>query len=288
MKKESVELNKIQPSELYLSRDRLKSLEESGEKFEPLPVRKIGDRLFFTDGHHRAFKLLKEGREKIEIFRDKDDMDWLEYLICVNWCEKEGIEEISDLEGRIVDEEKFKEKWIGKCQEMHKKVDEDIFENFLEFSKVDEEDVKSEICETILRTLPEYFGIEEAVEEYIEGVREKYFLSVQVGEIPVGFASLKSHNEFTSEIYVMGLVEELHGKGIGKKMVENVEKYLLRQGKKYLTVKTLGSFREDDEPYDRTRGFYRAVGFIPLEEFEEIWDKNNPCLFMVKKIDGEG
>ncbi len=282
---EKLQLRKIQPSELYLSRERLESLEELDDEFEPLPVREIGDRLFFTDGHHRAFKLMKEGREKIEVYRDDGDLDWLAYLICLDWCEKEGIQNISDLEGRVITEKKFQEKWLGKCEEMHEKVEDDIFEHFVEFTEISEGSVKSEICETVLRSLPEYFGIEEAVEAFIDGVRDKYFLSANVGDIPVGFVSLKDHNEFTSEIYVMGLVEELHGEDIGKKMIENVEEYLSDRGKKYLTVKTLGPSRENDAPYDRTRGFYRAVGFTPLEEFKELWDEDNPCLFMVKRID---
>lgn len=280
--KTSIKIDKISPSQLFLSSERLKAVDKND--IEPIPVKRIGNKLFFTDGHHRAFTLFKRGEKEIEVYMDEDDMDWLEYLICVDWCEKEDIEKISDLEGRVIDEDKFREKWIGKCQEMHEKVDDDIFENFIEFKEESEESTKSEICETVLRSLPGYFGIEEAVEDYIEGVRDKYFLSVDVGDIPVGFVSLKDHNEFTSELYVMGLVEELHGRGIGKRLIENVEGYLSEQGREYLTVKTLGPSREDDKPYDRTRCFYRAVGFTPLEEFKELWDEGNPCLFMVKSL----
>ena len=193
--------------------------------------------------------------------------------------------EISTLGGRVITEDKFQEKWIGKCEKRHEKVEDDIFKHLIEFKEHSEESIKSEICETVLKSLPKYFGIEEAVEDYIKGVKDKYFLSVNVEDIPVGFVSLKDHNEFTSEIYVMGLVEELHGIGIGKKLIEKVEDHLSEQGREYLTVKTLGPSWEDDEPYYRTRGFYRAVGFTPLEEFKELWDENNPCLFMVKQID---
>jgi hypothetical protein len=38
------------------------------------------------------------------------------------------------------------------------------------------------------------------------------------------------------------------------------------------------------EPYERTRAFYLAMGFTPLEEFTEIWGPENPCLFMVKAV----
>jgi hypothetical protein len=48
-------------------------------------------------------------------------------------------------------------------------------------------------------------------------------------------------------------------------------------------VKTLGP-THSDPGYARTRAFYLAVGFRPLEEFGLIWDEGNPCLIMVKRL----
>jgi ribosomal protein S18 acetylase RimI-like enzyme len=50
-----------------------------------------------------------------------------------------------------------------------------------------------------------------------------------------------------------------------------------------MQVKTLGPSRPD-EHYAKTRAFYEALGFRPLEEFKQIWDENNPCLVMVKRF----
>jgi hypothetical protein len=50
-----------------------------------------------------------------------------------------------------------------------------------------------------------------------------------------------------------------------------------------MQVKTLGPSRLD-EHYAKTRAFYEAMGFRPLEEFKQIWDENNPCLVMVKRL----
>ncbi|MEN6523457.1 MAG: N-acetyltransferase, partial [Anaerolineaceae bacterium] len=47
--------------------------------------------------------------------------------------------------------------------------------------------------------------------------------------------------------------------------------------------KTLDASRCCEE-YDRTRAFYEAMGFRPLEVFPELWDKDNPCLLMVKRL----
>lgn len=144
--------------------------------------------------------------------------------------------------------------------------------------------IKSKICKTILEELPEHFGLEQAINDYIEGVRDKFFISVRIYDTPVGFTALKEHNEYTSEVYVMGILEEFQGRGIGKRLIEEVETHLKSQGKEYLTVKTLGP-SHPDEGYKKTRAFYRSVGFLPLEEFTTLWDEDNPCLFMVKPVD---
>jgi hypothetical protein len=39
-----------------------------------------------------------------------------------------------------------------------------------------------------------------------------------------------------------------------------------------------------DEGYDRTRRFYEAVGFLPLEETTAFWGPDNPTLVMVKVL----
>ncbi len=277
-----IALKDIRPSQLYLSEQRLVRTQQENENLEPLPVKKIANELFLTDGHHRAFTLWKKGRRKVEVYYDQDDMDWLEYLICVDWCRKENIESISDLKGRVVFEDEFEELWIERCQRMHESVEENMFK-YIQIEEEMEETKKSDICELVIRSLPDWFGIEKAILDYIEGVKDKYFLSVNVGTIPVGFISIEEHNEYTSEVYVLGIVEELHGRGIGRRLFEKVEKKLSDEGKKFLTVKTLAA-SHPDKNYRGTRRFYSSLGFYPLEEFGDLWDEDNPCLFMVKTL----
>ncbi|MEF8873454.1 MAG: GNAT family N-acetyltransferase [Candidatus Thermoplasmatota archaeon] len=278
-----IKLSKIQPSELHLSSQRLEKIQEMEEEIGPLPIKSIGDKVFFTDGHHRAFKLWKRGEKEVEVYEDETDMDWLKYLICVHWCEKANLESIVDLRDRIVEEKEFRKLWIEKCQKMQERVDEDIFE-FIDFREEKDPDVKSDICKKILEALPKYFGIEEAVKDYTQEVRDMYSVSASVGDTPVGFTALKEHNEFTSEVYVLGVLEELQRRGIGKRLMNEVEAETKSQGKKYLTVKTLGPSRLD-EGYQKTRAFYRSAGFVPLEEFTTLWNEDNPCLLMVKSIE---
>lgn len=64
--------------------------------------------------------------------------------------------------------------------------------------------------------------------------------------------------------------------------MKHIEGSLSTRGVEYLQVKTMGPSRPNPE-YDRTRGFYRRVGFRPLEE-NDLWGPRNPCLIMVKHL----
>ncbi|NQT65527.1 MAG: GNAT family N-acetyltransferase, partial [FCB group bacterium] len=68
-----------------------------------------------------------------------------------------------------------------------------------------------------------------------------------------------------------------------RKLLQVVEENLRKKNKKFLTVKTL-SASHLDEGYAKTREFYKACGFVPVEEFKELWGKENPCLFMAKAL----
>ena len=99
----------------------------------------------------------------------------------------------------------------------------------------------------------------------------------------IGFFAIKTHYGHTGDIYVCGVLPEYHHKGIGKALYHTAEAYLIQNGCKYVIVKTL-SDAVCYEPYARTRAFYRSVGFEPLVTLTEMWDENNPCLIMLKKL----
>jgi hypothetical protein len=65
--------------------------------------------------------------------------------------------------------------------------------------------------------------------------------------------------------------------------VQAVEHDLREQGARLLEVKTRGPSGHSVE-YARTRAFYEAVGFLPLEERTDIWGPENPCLISVKPL----
>lgn len=153
----------------------------------------------------------------------------------------------------------------------------------LDINKIYDSQEKSDICAKVILSLPDWFGLPESNREYIAGVaKTDFFATYMFGEV-VGFYSIISHFPQTSEIYVCGVLQEYHRLGIGKKLLKVIEKDLKKKGVKFLTVKTL-SASHPDKSYAKTRKFYEAVGFVPLEEFKELWGKENPCLFMVKEL----
>ena len=143
---------------------------------------------------------------------------------------------------------------------------------------------KAKICEAILRALPQWFGVEQAIIDYCGKVQAMPVCAVFCGEEPAAFVALKEHNAHTAEIMVMGVLAEYHRHGMGRRLIDWCEDYCRRTDKKYLTVKTLDSSRAS-KSYERTRLFYLGLGFTPLEVFPMFWDKDNPCLFLVKHIE---
>jgi hypothetical protein len=65
-------------------------------------------------------------------------------------------------------------------------------------------------------------------------------------------------------------------------LVEQGEKVLRHRGIEYVEVKTLGPSRRDTN-YGRTRDFYAAIGFRPVEE-NNLWGDANPCLILIKHL----
>ena len=137
------------------------------------------------------------------------------------------------------------------------------------------------ICESILRSLPQWFGIEAALIQYLKEIESLPTLFASIENQYVGFLSYKQHNQYAAELYVMGVRVEHRRKGIGKALVSHAETILRKQKLEYWQVKTLAASHAD-RFYAQTRAFYLAMGFRPLEELTQLWGKDNPCLVMVK------
>ena len=138
-------------------------------------------------------------------------------------------------------------------------------------------------CAPILRALPEWFGIPAAVERYLQQIDSLPTLIARIDGRSVGFVALLRHFPHTAEILVMGVAPEHHRCGVGGELLRRAESYLRGEGVEFVQVKTLAP-SHPDRAYHRTRLFYAAMGYRPLEELEGVWGPDNPCLLMVRHL----
>jgi ribosomal protein S18 acetylase RimI-like enzyme len=160
--------------------------------------------------------------------------------------------------------------------------------------------------ERLLRKLPDWFGIESSVIEYIESARRlpaylawRHDPPAPAGSPPApagsppgsavsppgpaaGVLLAVRHFPRSAEIYLMAVDPAVHRQGAGRALVTALEADLTADRVEFLQVKTLGP-SHPDPGYARTRQFYASVGFRPLEEITGLWP-DNPCLIMIKTL----
>ncbi|MFX1417571.1 MAG: hypothetical protein ACFE9N_01490 [Promethearchaeota archaeon] len=122
-----MELKNIQPSQLYISKKKLAKVKEKLNPrdistIEVIPIKKIKNIIFYTDGHTRAFAAYQAGFTKIPVIWEDEELDWELYQICIKWCTDEGIYSIKDLMDRVIDQKEYEILWYKKCEDLHKEL----------------------------------------------------------------------------------------------------------------------------------------------------------------------
>ena len=141
---------------------------------------------------------------------------------------------------------------------------------------------KQTITRSILEALPDWFGIPEAREEYIEGSPDHIFFCAYDEDKPVGFLYIKETGKDTAELAVMGILKEYHRQGIGRALFEHAKAAAREAGYSFLQVKTVQMGKYED--YDNTNKFYLSLGFKEFEVFPTLWDEWNPCQVYVMSL----
>ena len=134
----------------------------------------------------------------------------------------------------------------------------------------------------ILASVPEWFGIPEANESYVEDAgRLPSYLAVD-GDDVVGVALLDEHFPQSRELHLIAVRRDRHRQGIGALLLAEIEHDLRADGVRLLEVHTVGPSSESEE-YGRTRAFYLAQGFVAMNELQRI-DWSGPTLILVKPL----
>ncbi len=135
----------------------------------------------------------------------------------------------------------------------------------------------------ILRSLPDWFGIEEAIVDYVKKARDlDSYVAVDQDGRTVGVALITRHFTESAELTLIAIDPHHQSSGIGRALIRLAEKNLREDGCRYVEVHTVGpSF--DHSGYAATRAFYNGVGFSPMHKFENLdWD--GPTLIMIKHL----
>lgn len=134
-------------------------------------------------------------------------------------------------------------------------------------------------CMEINRSLPDWFGLEEGLEEAAGYLNDHEGLIAEVdGEI-VGYLTYAQLFSESTEISWMAVAKSQHRRGVGRLLIAALEQEL--PDASLLSVKTLADTHPSPE-YAITRAFYMSLGFRPQMVFPDLWDPSNPCLLMVK------
>lgn len=153
--------------------------------------------------------------------------------------------------------------------------------NKIHIEKVNDGKAKSEIVKEVLLDLPEWFGLLESTQAYIEQSKTLCLFVARSNDETIGFITLKETSEDVCEINCMGIKKEYHGIGIGTKLQHEAEEFA-KEKYEFMQVKTVdeGHYTE----YNQTVAFYKSVGFKKMEVFPTLWDEWNPCLILIKKL----
>ena len=139
------------------------------------------------------------------------------------------------------------------------------------------------VCDAIIASLPDWFGLQEGIDECAEAVRTQPGLVCERDGRVVGFLTVVRPSAVTAEISWLAVHANDRGDGVGTKMVEALVADLSGTGVRLLLVKTL-SDREDPGPeYAATRAFYLARGFRPAAELD-LFGPENPIQLLSRPV----
>jgi len=118
-----MKLNEIQPSQLYISSEKLREVmktfdSDKPESMESIPIKRLGNEIVFVDGHTRAFAAFLHSFSEVPVYWEDEELDWDAYEICVGWCKKDGIHTIADLKNRVMSQKDYEILWYRRCEKM--------------------------------------------------------------------------------------------------------------------------------------------------------------------------
>ena len=139
-------------------------------------------------------------------------------------------------------------------------------------------------CEAVLRSLPEWFGIEESLKMYVRDSASLPTFGIRGVDRLIGFVTLRKHFTTAWEIHCIAIAASERNKGLGAELLAHAERWLISRGAEFLQVKTIAETIEN-EFYAQTRQFYLKRSFTPIEVFSKLWSPEVPVFQLIKRLD---
>ncbi|NLK27254.1 MAG: hypothetical protein GX306_02760 [Clostridiales bacterium] len=126
-----IDIDKLGLSQLYLNQDKVQNISawfdpSKIDEYEPLPVHDFwgNGKYVLTDGHTRAFLYYKSGCCKIPVMIDHDEIVTCDigrrlYQEYVEWCNRNSVYTVKDLESRIITSNDYEFLWIERCARVY-------------------------------------------------------------------------------------------------------------------------------------------------------------------------
>ena len=122
-------IESLQPSQLYISREKLTQVQSHYDYsnptgISPIPIKRLDGLQVMTDGHTRALAAYLAGLPAVPTFPDPDDLDWDAYRICVAWCHDAQIFSVADLAEKVISPQDYERLWYDRCRVMQSELAE--------------------------------------------------------------------------------------------------------------------------------------------------------------------
>ena len=90
-------------------------------------------------------------------------------------------------------------------------------------------DTKERICRAVLESLPDWFGIPEAIDQFCREVRDLRMWVARSGDEVAGFATVQQHFPVTAELHLIAIRVEHHREGVGEQLLAEIESRLRKK-----------------------------------------------------------
>ncbi|MGH9171580.1 MAG: GNAT family N-acetyltransferase [Acidimicrobiales bacterium] len=136
----------------------------------------------------------------------------------------------------------------------------------------------------IVRRLPGYFTDDVPGKVSIDAGRHGGWVIVDRDGI-AGFAVVDQRSPAVSEILWIAVDPARRRRGVGTLLLEHVLGVLAAGGVSLVEAKTLDA-SAGYEPYEATRGFWEARGFVMVDTIDPLpdWQPGNPCAIYVAAV----